>query len=228
MAKVSEVLKNVYFPNKNNGIYIECGANNGTSGSELYELELIGWQAINIEAQNSYYAQLLVHRPKAINLNYALCDQDDCNLTLIVTSQPDNSSLQHSEKHRQELIQLRHSTFSEQSVKAISWKRLIEQQKLDHVDALGLHIEGCEKFVLQNMIDCPVIPDVICIEVGYEWGPKKELLKQLGYRFDFFYYNNAYCSKPHIVVDPTQVAKYRQNRFDWWDVTIYDAAKDSF
>jgi hypothetical protein len=54
MAKISEILKNVYFPNKSNGIYIECGANNGTSGSELYELELIGWQAINIEAQNSY------------------------------------------------------------------------------------------------------------------------------------------------------------------------------
>ncbi len=228
MASVSEVLKNTYFGDKNDGLFIECGANDGLSGSDCLGLENMGWKGINIEAQNNYYESLVRHRPKAINLHYALSDKDDCELKFMVTSQHGNSSLEHSEKHKQELIQLRNSTFVEQSVKAISWKRLISDQKLSKVDALDLDIEGCEKYVLSNMKGCDVIPDVICIEVGYEWGPKKELLKELGYRFDFFHNNNAYCSKPGMTVNQKFVDQYKQQRFDWWDVVIYDVEKDAF
>jgi FkbM family methyltransferase len=228
MAAVSDVIKNVYFNTKNNGFFVECGANDGISASDSFGLEKMGWKGINIEAQNSCYQSLIRNRPNSINLNYALCDKDDCDLTFIVTSQHGNSSLEHSNKHKQELIQLRNSTFTEQKVPAISWKRLISSYQLTNINVLILDIEGCEKYVLENMKNCDVIPDVICIEVGYEWGPKKELLKELGYRFDLFHGNNAYCSKPSIQINENQKSTYRQERFDWWDVTIYDVNKDAF
>jgi len=228
MGSPSEVIKNTYFSGKNSGFFVECGANNGLNGSDSLGLEQMGWKGVNIEAQTSLYNELIKYRPNAINLHYALCDKDDCDLTFIVTSQPGNSSLEHSEKHKQELIQLRHSTFVEEKIPAISWKRLISNQNLTQIDVLILDIEGCEKYVLENMKNCEVIPDVICIEVGYEWGPKKELLKDLGYRFDFFHANNAYCSKPSLPIDQDATKKYRQQRFDWWDVTIYDEDRDKF
>jgi FkbM family methyltransferase len=228
MASVAEVLKNIYFKTKNNGLFVECGANDGLNGSDSLGLERTGWKGINIEAQNNYYAALIVNRPNSINLNYALCDKDDCELSFMVTSQHGNSSLEHSDKHKQELTELYHSTFAEQKVSAISWKKLIETQNLKEVDVLILDIEGCEKYVLENMKNCAVIPNVICIEVGYEWGPKKELLKELGYRFDFFHGNNAYCSKPEMLIENNAVNLYRQEKFDWWDITVYDEAKDKF
>lgn len=228
MADVFTVLRNVYFKEKNNGFFVECGSSEGTIGSCCLGLENLGWRGINIEAQNSYYSQLIHNRPKATNLNYALCDKDDCELTFTVTSQVGNSSLEHSEKHIQELIQLRKSSFQKQPVKGITWKKLMNDQKLQKVDVLCLDVEGCEKYVLSGMTGCEVLPDVICIEVGYDWGPKKEGLIQLGYRFDFFHDNNAYVSKPTQVFDQNAANGYRQQRFDWWDVTIYDANKDAF
>jgi len=144
-----------------------------------------------------------------------------------VTSHPGNSSLEHSDKHINELKSY-NAEIKEDKVKAISWKRLLLDYSIEKIDLLSLDIEGAEKYVLKDMIDSNVLPDVICIEVGYEWEEKKEILKTIGYRFDFFHYNNAYCSKYNKKIDIEKVKFYFQNEWYWNGNLIYQYEKDKF
>lgn len=226
--EVFDVTNNVYFRDKQNGILIEVGAYDGLIESCGYKFENhLNWKSINIEADKSLFQALINNRPKSVNLNYALCDKDDCELTFYITSQAGNSSFEHSQRHLEELNSHK-STITEQKVQTISWKNLIKKYNIEYLDFLCLDIEGTEKYALRDMIDSDVLPEVICIEVGYEWKEKKELLKTLGYRFDFFHYNNAYCSKHKMSINEIKINDYFQNEWYVDDKLIYQYEKDKF
>ena len=65
------------------------------------------------------------------------------------------------------------------------------------MNILILDIEGHEVPVLKSMgeeVERNNLPDIVCIECGYDWQDRLELLESMGYEADFFEYNNCYLS----------------------------------
>jgi len=111
-------------------------------------------------------------------------------------------------------------------VECITYKSL--QDKLDLVfDVLVLDIEGHEEKILEyfKTIESKYLPKIVCIECGYHWESRKELMTQNGYNLDFYYYNNAYFSH-HSSKIPTNkevIDEYNKQNpmFIWGDALIY-------
>ena len=59
-----------------------------------------------------------------------------------------------------------------------------------------LDVEGHECTILNTFFDLDVteLPKIICIEAGYDWNERKQILLKLGYVLDFYEFNNCYLS----------------------------------
>lgn len=68
-------------------------------------------------------------------------------------------------------------------------------------DIMILDIEGSESLVLKDMkkMDKTLLPKVMCIECGFDWQTREQLVKDLGYELDFYFENNAYFSIPNSI-----------------------------
>jgi hypothetical protein len=80
-------------------------------------------------------------------------------------------------------------------VEVITFKQLIEEYDIKHVDLFILDVEGVEAVILESMKDCDVLPTHLFIEhehIGLDVC--KELTSQLGYRLDW----NDYCNSMYI------------------------------
>jgi hypothetical protein len=75
------VLHERYFPNKTNGISIECGAYDGyTECCTKFFEENYGWKTINIEPLSHIFKLLEQNRPASVNLNIALSNNNEDKL----------------------------------------------------------------------------------------------------------------------------------------------------
>ena len=80
------------------------------------------------------------------------------------------------------------------------------------IDILILDIEGHEIKVLKSMkkeVTSSLLPDILCIECHYDWKDRLEFLEnELGYKADFFYFNNCYLTRDTVLEtdkDPNQI-----------------------
>lgn len=111
-------------------------------------------------------------------------------------------------------------------VQCLTYKTLQDNLKL-FFDILVLDIEGHEEKILEyfKAIDVNYLPKILCIECGYDWENRKELVKQNGYNLDFYYYNNAYFShsSSEIILNKEVVDEYNKNnpKFIFNNYTVY-------
>lgn len=196
---VDQTLHERYFADKSGpGFFIECGAFDGlTECSCLFFEESLGWQGINIEPSPIIYSQLVRNRPQSVNVNIALSDRSG-QATFHQVIHPQfgelctNGSLTHSPDHQALLINS-HCTFHEYTVETITWNDLIRLQAVSQVDLFVLDVEGHELSVLRGMLDCSVLPRILCIEHSYVNMPELlQLTSQLGYRFDVSVFVNSF------------------------------------
>ena len=190
---------NRYFPDRDiQGTCVESGAFDGiTESSCKFFEETMGWQSYNIEPMPSAYERLVANRPNSKNYNFAFSDR--CGgARFRQVSHPElglhfgNSSLGHTELHLKDL-QNRGCEFTEIEIPTLTWRDWIAQEKIPFVDLLVLDVEGHELQVIKGMVGCPVIPDIICIEIGHlSFGSVRQALFDLGYVYDITSHVNAY------------------------------------
>lgn len=66
-------IREVVFPRKRNGFFVEAGAADGTSGSSCFPLErYLGWTGICIEPHSAFFPELRRNRPGSTCLNVCL------------------------------------------------------------------------------------------------------------------------------------------------------------
>lgn len=180
------------------GVFVECGAFDGVGDSscKFFE-ESMGWRGYNFEPLPSAFEKLAVNRPSSVNLNKALSNTVG-RQSFKVVHHPQlglnfgNSSLCHTQAHWQHLADYGCS-FSDVEVETTDWKKFVEEYEISHVDLFVLDVEGHEISVLEGMRNCPVLPDLICIEVGHlDFGTLRTLLNQLGYVYDISSHVNAF------------------------------------
>lgn len=221
VMKSSEILQKSYNINFTNLNILECGAGAAQETKDFCEKN----NCYYIEAHYLEYEEL-----KRLNYNvyhYALSNTND-TLCFTITSHGGNSSLCHSELHKQELTNCYNSTFTEVSVPGITYKNFIENVIKTNIDILILDVEGHECTILNTFFELDVsqLPKLICIECGYDWIQRKEILLKLGYNLDFYEFNNCYFSHStfHCEKNVSQINAFNQSnpKFIWNNYVIYE------
>ena len=208
----------------NNLDILECGASDLAIDTKPFRL-----------TNNCYYIEAVpdsfeYFKKNAPNINhnnvfnYALHNFNG-ETTFTVTSHGGNSSYNHSDEHKNELINQHNSSFTDITVKTITFKKFIEEKIKKNIDILILDVEGCESIILESFKELTTnqLPKIICIECGYEWEQKKKLLIELGYNLDFYGSNNCYASYG-IINKHTDVIKQfnlANKSFVYYGKTLY-------
>lgn len=203
---------------------LECGASDLAIDTEPFRL-----------TNNCYYiepvpesVEYLKQNAPNVNVNnvfnYAL--HNYCGETTFkVSSHGGNSSYNHSQDHKDELIRYHNATFKDITVKTITFKKFIEDKIMTNIDILVLDVEGCESIILESFKELTTnqFPKIICIECGYEWNEKKQILLDLGYTIDFYGFNNCYASYGEINKRTNVVKEFNlaNKKFVWHGKTLY-------
>jgi FkbM family methyltransferase len=184
------------------GIVIECGAFDGTleSSCRFFE-ETLGWRAINIEASPTIYHELIKNRPASQNLNYALSNHigeaEFVDVNFPGYSLCTNGSLLHLQAHR-EWLDSANCTYSTSRVPTITYRHLVSQLQLKHIDLMVLDIEGHELKALEGFTECDVLPEVLVVEHGHLGVEAiRDVVEQLGYELDVTQAVNSYYRRLH-------------------------------
>ncbi len=144
---------------KNDGFFIEVGANDGFSESNTYYFERFrNWKGILIEAIPELYQQCLQERPKSTVFNYALVADDYKEDTvemiyghlMSVVKGAFNDSKQ-EEDHA--MVAGRHMGFTPYKLKvpARTLTSILDEMKVEQIDFFSLDVEGYELNVLRGL-----------------------------------------------------------------------------
>jgi FkbM family methyltransferase len=221
-----------YFPSADiKGIFVECGAFDGVTECSCKSFEeYLGWTGFNIEPVPWIFQQLCKNRPQSRNLNFALSNATGKATFKAVNhpqfgSQCTNGSLSHTTLHERWLSETG-CTLVDVEVNLYTWKDFIANEGIHHVDLLVLDVEGHEPSVLDGMKGCPVLPDLICIEVGHlPFSNIREQLAQLGYVYDISSHVNAFFIRESAL---TLFALRRANNFRSIDNNTEDSRSEMF
>jgi len=184
-------IKNKYFPEKKNGFFIECGANNGIAGSPTYLFETEqDWTGICIEPNPYCWKELQENRPNS------KCYQKALSSSLAHTSlyipegatrgkQAGGGTLNKEIHKGRELEKVTVITFT--------YDQLIKIEEIKHVDLFILDVEGAELDVIAGIYDCEVLPEVWVIEYSkVDPNTLNEKMIKLGYAWDDVHKDNYF------------------------------------
>lgn len=201
---VDEVLYKNYFEGARSGFFVDCGASEGVlhSCTRFFE-DSLGWGGICIEPSIAF-EDLVIYRPRMLNLNLALSDYDGfVTFTEVIHSDgrhtpglpPGGSS------HYDEHLDLKNFVssfgyqFTEKEVPTLTFRTLVDKYNITKLDLMTIDVEAHELAVIKGMVGASILPRVICIEyplIGLD--EINRTLTDLGYRFDFVSFNNAFFS----------------------------------
>ena len=194
---LDKFLNETYFKNKINGTFLECGAFDGVIDSNTYFFyKNLNWRGINIEPLPNIFQHLVKNRPEDININAALSDKTSIQeFTQAIASDVPyynghfgNGSLQHTEKHREELIN-RNCKFERFNIETYTINDLFEKINFDkRIDLFVLDVEGHEVNVLSKFknLKNEQLPYIVCAEYGHS-GLKniKDTIEDLDYSLEY-------------------------------------------
>jgi FkbM family methyltransferase len=157
--------------NYKNGVFIECGANNGIAQSNtLYYERNLEWKGLLVEPNKSLYEQCKLNRPNSIVENYALVSKNykkstilgnfncACGLTSMITDKSDyfDPHLDHerSMKNKNHIVE----------VNVITLTELLITHNIQTIDFFSLDVEGYEIDVLNGLDFSIFRPKYILIE----------------------------------------------------------------
>lgn len=197
-----DLILNNIFSNKNKGLCIEVGANDGLKHSNTAFFESIGWDCILIEPNPELNKDLKKNRPNSIIHNYALSDNEGVIDLFIATGEKfshgvstvcgDINSLNNEDKYGFKYIS--------KLVKKTTLNSLLELslKSRKQIDFVTIDVEGHELEVLKGFDLGKWKPYIILVEDNSNCTDKKvcNFLLKNGYRpFKRTGVNDWYCLK---------------------------------
>ena len=150
------------FEGKNDGFYVDVGAEDPVEGSITKHFYERGWKGINIEPVPFFFDRISSDRPRDINLNCVASDRDDQTLNLCVSVGTGLSTL---DLERQEALK-RNPERAVQliEVQSQTLNSIFRTHATQHIDFLKIDVEGHELAVLRGLDLTTHHPRVIVIE----------------------------------------------------------------
>ena len=139
---------------KQSGYYIDIGAYDPNEASITKTFYERGWLGINVEPQQKYFDELLKHRPKDLNLNYA-CGEYEGTLKLHLSGGLTTSVEDYSKPE-----------WPTVTVPMITLNKIWDQYVVPGliVDILKVDVEGYEFQVLKGLDWTIRRPTFLCVE----------------------------------------------------------------
>ena len=194
--QVDRVLYENYFKDVRDGFFIECGAGDGIADNNTKFFEdSLGWNGVCIEPSTVSFGQLIKRRPNTKNLMLGLSDKDG-SITFTEATNRSNLSGGAVQYHPRlkSFVSSCGYAFRDITIETMKYSTLLTTLDIPKVNLLTIDVEGHEAAVIDGMMGAK-LPDVICIEYTCAGINRvKRLLTELGYRFDFISFNNAYFS----------------------------------
>ncbi len=172
------------------GVFVDVGAYDGKHiNNTLYFEETNNWSGINIEPIREIYDKLCSNRPKGINLNFAISENEGiCNFirnkgySEMLSGLQNNYDERHFERLKKE-NNLSGGITEIIQVPTLKLSTILEKYGVTHVNYLSIDVEGAEYSVIKSIDFDKVLIDVIQFENNFEDKSKPiiEYLEKLGY-----------------------------------------------
>ena len=171
--KQDEFLEKNIFKGYKNGIFIDVGAFDGkTINNTLYFEKNNNWTGINIEPIKKVYDELVINRPKCININCAVCNNDGetefiCSTGLEVLSGIKST---YDPRHYNRLMRESRQTGSSTQLIKVQTRKLesiCDEHNITHINYLSIDVEGAEFEVIKSINFDKVFIDIIGFENNY-------------------------------------------------------------
>lgn len=174
-----------YFDNKENGFFVEVGANDPTNhGSQSWHLETkLDWHGVLIEPVPEMAAKCRASRPNSIIFECACIDSDHVNkLTLFIPQSSNNKENLYSKSAiGKNIDDGNYSLHKEISVQARTLNSILQEADVSNVDLLSIDVEGAELEVLLGLNLNRYQPSLILLEDKHLYLIKHKYLKKNGY-----------------------------------------------
>ena len=162
------------FKGYKNGFYVDVGAHDGISiNNTLYFEKYNNWKGINIEPIKKVYDRLVKNRPKNININSAICNNDGeteflCNTgyTEMISGIKSNYDYRHWQRLENENKHMG-STTEIIKVNTKKLETIFDENDVSRVNYLSIDVEGAEFEVIKSINFDKVFIDVIGFENNY-------------------------------------------------------------
>jgi len=158
-----------------NGFFVDVGAYDGIHiNNTLYFEEINQWNGINVEPNKRIYDALTVNRPKNINLNCAIFNEDGETEFLLNTGYTEMlSGIKNTfdSRHTQRLENennMHGSTTESVNIVTKRLETIFDEHQVSHVHYLSIDVEGAEFEVIQSINFDKVFIDVIAFENNYD------------------------------------------------------------
>jgi len=167
-------LEETIFKGYKNGVYMDIGAHDGiTHNNTLYFEQRNGWTGINIEPIKEVYDKLVANRPRANNINCAVCNCDGTTEFLCCSGYTEMLS------GIKQTYDSRHATRLESENKRLNGKTvtitvltkrietILNESGVNHINYLSIDVEGAEFEVIKSINFSTVFIDIIGFENNY-------------------------------------------------------------
>lgn len=162
------------FKGYKDGNFVDVGAHNGIFINNSYFFENNGWKGICIEPLPHIFNELVKNRPKAINLNCAVCDIENEEMDFISLNGYTEmlsgickfTDKRHFERMNREIAQ-NGGSYEIIKVKTRRLDNILSENNINHVHYLSIDVEGAENAVIKSIDFDKVFIDVIGFEDNY-------------------------------------------------------------
>ncbi len=187
------------FPKSHKGIYLDIGSFHPTRHNNTYLLYKSGWQGINIDLNSLSIDLFNFFRPRDININAAISDQDsETKLYFIGDLNTQNTLDENQLNFLRNHHNIKEHEIKEKKIKTVKINSILNKYNYKNIDFLNIDVEGYELNILKTIEFDKINIKFLCVEMinhndhSIENGRKiHALLKENKYemikKFDFNY-----------------------------------------
>jgi FkbM family methyltransferase len=152
------------FEGKKNGFYVDVGAHHPKRFSNTYYFYKIGWNGINIDAMPGSMEIFKKDRPRDINIEVAISDENK-KLTYYAFSDPALNGF--SKDLSENVYQKDYEILFKKEIKTLTLEQILDKflPEKQKIDFLSIDVESLEFQVIKSNNWNKYMPDVILIEI---------------------------------------------------------------
>lgn len=220
IGKILHIILNNILTFKNNGVFIEIGANDGKTGSFTYNLAEIGWYGINFEPVPRIYnlcCENHKHHKNVKNFNIAIgASRSKVNILDAGTlSSIDKDTIQVYSTTPQFARHINNNN-NYHTIKTETLNYMLEENQISDIDLLVLDVEGYEENVLKGFSIEKYYPRIFIIEIGDQhpdFVKNKVMMNKYKILRDYFKTNN-YTLLVNDIVDNVYIHNSIYNKLN--------------
>lgn len=176
------------FPNKNNGIFVEVGADDGVHNSNTLFFEELGWTGVCIEPSHERFKALKQNRT-CICENVAIDSKEGVVEFMDISGYGRGLSGivdKYCEAHKNRVEnEIKHKDCKGHQVIKVKTQRLdviLKENNITRVDFCSIDTEGSEYDVISSLDFDSIVIDVFLIENNYKENNVSNFLSNVGYK----------------------------------------------